>query len=349
MPFQHQTRATARPGQAVRDPANWTAADLDGDDSWIHVLGERELADLRAAARAALARVGGGAAGLPALTAADFDLGAFAGPLAAIRTALRDGPGLALVRGVPVDRMPQAECAALFWGIGRHLGQAISNNPEGDLIGHVVDTGRSYDDPNVRGYQTAVTMDYHCDQAELVALFCLRTARSGGLSKVASSVAVYNRLLRERPDMVQALMQPLCWTKHGESDPDQCPWYESPVFAFLDGKLCTAFGPKHIEKGHALPGAPPLSPLQREALARAEAIAEELHLAMELQPGDIQILNNAVMLHTRTGFVDWPEPERRRHLWRLWLAAPDIRPATDYILQWRRGVTTAATRQRIAL
>jgi len=349
MPFQPQVRTTARPGSPVQDPANWTAADLRDDTSWIHVLAGRELAGLRAAARAALARAGGDPAGLVGISREDFDLDAFAPALAAIRRNLQDGTGLALIRGLPVAEMDQAEVAALFWGIGLHLGQAISNNPEGDLIGHVVDTGKSYDDPNVRGYQTAVTMDYHCDQAELVALLCLRTAQSGGLSKVASSIAVYNRLLAERPELVAALMQPLCWTKHGEADPDQQPWYESPVFAFSDGKLCIAFGPKHIQKGHQLPGAPPLTALQREALTRAEEIADELHLSMELEPGDIQILNNGVMLHTRTGFTDWPEPERRRHLWRLWLAAPDIRPATAYVLQWRKGVNTAATRPRIAL
>ncbi len=349
MHFTPQRRTPAQPGQPVSDPANWVAADLQGETSWIHHLTALELADLRAAGQAALERIGGDPARLTELGREAFDLGRFALPLARIRRDVKDGLGLALVRGLPAAELAQAESAAILWGIGRHLGKAISNNPDGDLIGHVHDTGKSYDDPNVRGYQTAVTMDYHCDQAELVALFCLRTAQSGGLSKVASSVAVYNALLARRPDLVAALMQPLCWTKHGEADPTQRPWYESPVFAFKEGLLCTAFGPKHIEKGHALPGAPPMTPAQAEGLRLAEEIAEEQHLSMTLEVGDIQLLNNEVMLHTRTGFTDWAEPERRRHLWRLWLAAPDIRPATDYILQWRRGVKTGATQARIAL
>ncbi len=349
MPFTPQRRTPAKAGQPVSDPANWTAAGLGEDRSWIHELTEGEVADLRAAGRAALDMAGGDPAHLTAIGRDGFDIGRFALPLARIRRELKDGLGLALIRGLPAPDMPEAESAAIFWGIGRHLGEAISNNPDGDLIGHVHDTGKSYDDPNVRGYQTAVTMDYHCDQAELVALFCLRTAKEGGLSKVASSVAVYNTLLSLRPDLVEALMQPLCWTKHGEADPAQQPWYESPVFAFKDGLLCTAFGPKHIEKGHALPGAPALTHAQAEGLRLAEEIAEAQHLSMELRPGDIQILNNEVMLHTRTGFTDWPEPARRRHLWRLWLAAPDIRPATEYILQWRRGVNVAETKTRIAL
>lgn len=349
MPIGSESRTGARPGRPVQDPADWTGAALRGDGSWIHELEAGEIRDLRRAGRAALAAVGGDPAALARLQREDIDLGAFAARLSGIRDGLKDGPGLALVRGLPVQEMPSAEVAAIFWGIGRQLGEAIPNNPAGDLIGHVHDTGRSYDDPDVRGYQTAATMDYHCDQAELVALLCLRTARSGGLSKVASAIAVYNELLRRRPELVAALMQPLCWTRHGETDPGEPAWYLSPVFAFREGRLCVAFGPKHIEKGHALPGAPPMTAEQREGLRLAEAIAEELHLSMQMQPGDIQLLNNGVMLHTRTGFEDWPEPHRRRHLWRLWLQAPDVRPATDYILQWRRGAVTAATRPRIAL
>ena len=273
MPFMPQRRTPAQAGRPVCDPANWTAADLAGETAWIHALTPAELTDLRAAGQAALQHIDGDPGRLLDLGRDAFDLGRFALPLARIRRDLKDGLGLALIRGLPAAEMPQAESAAILWGIGRHLGKAISNNPDGDLIGHVHDTGKSYDDPNVRGYQTAVTMDYHCDQAELVALFCLRTARSGGLSKVASSVAVYNTLLARRPDLVAALMRPLCWTKHGEDDPAQRPWYDSPVFAFKDGLLCTAFGPKHIEKGHALPGAPPLTAAQAEGLRLAEEIA----------------------------------------------------------------------------
>jgi hypothetical protein len=50
---------------------------------------------------------------------------------------------------------------------------------------------------------------------------------------------------------------------------------------------------------------------------------------MDFQPGDIQWLKNSVVLHKRTEYVDWPEPERKRHLLRLWLCARDFTCGRD--------------------
>ena len=48
-------------------------------------------------------------------------------------------------------------------------------------------------------------------------------------------------------------------------------------------------------------------------------------------------------------FEDWPELERRRQLWRLWLVQPEIRQATPYILQWRNGVHLKGTKLKVTL
>jgi Taurine catabolism dioxygenase TauD, TfdA family len=253
------------------------------------------------------------------------------------------------VRGLPIGEMPPLEIASIYWGIGRHLGVARSNNPDGDMIGHVTDLGKTQDDPNSRGYQTRETMDYHCDQASIVGLICIREPQSGGVSKIASSVSVYNELLRTAPWAVELLSRPLCWTKHGEVDKGGKAFYESPVFAILDGMLCTSFGPKHIVKGHALPGAPALTPEQRQAIELAESIAERQHFEMTFRQGDIQLLNNFVCLHTRNAYVDWPEPDRKRLLWRLWISDPDLRPPTAYVKQWDAGVVVDGARHRIVL
>ena len=342
-------RAPAVPGRPVVDPAAWTGSDLEKREDWIYRLTEREIGDLLAMAKSVGGRIGGDSNLLLRAGRDDFDLGAFASRLAEIRHDLKDGLGLALIRGLPLDAMTPVEAATLYWGIGRHLGTAVSNNPDGDMIGHVMDLGGDYEAPTQRGYQTRATMDYHCDQCDIVGLLCIQTAKSGGLSKVASSIAVYNELLRRRPDLIGVLAEPFCWSKHAEADTGEKGFYESPVFNFLEGNLCTSFGPKHMEKGHALPEAPDMSALQAEAIRVAEDICEELHYAMELERGDIQLLNNSVALHTRTAFEDWPEPERKRRLWRLWLVAPDMRPPTPYIQQWRNGVHMEGTELRIVL
>ena len=334
---------------AVADPADWTGAELEARSDWRFEATAAESAHLVDMARTAAARLGGDPNRLLAAARADLDLGPFAGRVEAMLAAVRAGPGIALYRGLPMDALSALEAATVYWAIGLHMGTAQSNNPEGDMIGHVLDAGREYGHPRHRGYQTAAEMDYHCDQTDAVALLCIRTARSGGTSKVASSVRLRNEALRRRPDLHAVLARPFCWTKHGETDPDEAPYFESPVFNFADGRLSTAFGPQHIMKGHLLQEAPDMTPRQREAIDLVSALAEEHRATMDFRRGDIQILNNYTCVHTRTAFEDWPEPERKRVLWRLWLAIPDLRAPTPYSTQWSRGVATSDTRPRIRL
>lgn len=342
-------RPPAQLGKPVVDPADWQGTDLETRSDWRHVLSDAESHDLKAMAGQVVDRIGDDPNGLLTLTRADFNLGAFSRQIPWLRETLQDGLGVALIRGLPMDDLTSVEAAAVYWGIGANLGEARSNNPEGDMLGHVTDLGKSQDDPDSRGYQTRETMDYHCDQASIVGLLCVREPQSGGLSKVASSVAAYNTLLERSPETVELLSQRYCWTKHGEVEAGVSPYYESPILSVLDEKLCISFGPRHIVKGHLLPGAPALTPAQQAAIELMEQIADEQHFAMQLQRGDMQFLNNFVVLHTRTEYTDRPEPDRKRLLWRLWLSAPEIRPATDYVKQWDAGVTLSQTRPRIRL
>ena len=246
----------ARAGEPVIDPADWRGAELEQQEGWRQAFSDAEVSDLLRMSQSVRARIGDDPNRLIDVPKDDLDLGCFAPKHAEILETLTSGAGVALLRGLPIDEMDPLDAAIIFWGIGRHMGEAVANNPDGDLIGHVTDLGKDYRDPNVRGYQTNVTMDYHCDQSSIVGLLCVETAKSGGTSMVASSVAIYNAMLEQRPDLVAELMQPLYWTKHGEADPGAAPFYQSPVFNFLGGQLCTSFGPMHIFKGHDLPGAP---------------------------------------------------------------------------------------------
>ncbi len=342
-------RGIARPGQPVSDPAEWRGNELAARTGWFLRFDDGEVRDLIGMCRAVRTVIGEDPGGLIDLPPGRFDLGRFAERLPHIRRELKDGTGVVMLRGLPVGDMEPIDAATAYWAIGRQLGEPMSNNPQGDLIGHVTDLGKDYRDPEVRGYQTRAEMDYHCDQCTIVGLLCLRTARSGGTSKIASSVAVYNDLLARRPDLVPELTKPLCWSKHGEFEAGEPAHYESPVFNFLDGHLCTSFGPTHILKGHDLPGTPDLTDAQHEAIRVAEDLAEEHRFEVDFEVGDIQFLNNSVVLHTRNEYEDWPEKERKRLLWRLWLVDDDVRPQTAYALQWRRGVRVANTADRIRL
>ena len=336
-------------GEVVVDPSVWTAEQLSLSKDWLYILDDTEIDGLIKMASRYRDKFGDNPNTLLETTQEDFDLGAFGKTLLEIYRQLKDGLGIALLRGLPMDDIELIDAAAIYWGIGRNLGVAMSNNADGDMLGHIRDEGLNYNDPNHRGYQTNVTMDYHCDQTDIVGLLCINKAKSGGLSKVVSSIAVYNELLKQRPDLVEVMAKPYCWTKHSEMNNDEGPYYESPVFNVLDGKLCIAFGPKHMEKGHMLAEAPDMTVAQVEGIRLMEEICENKHYAMSLERGDIQFANNAVALHTREGFEDWPELLQRRQLWRLWLVQPDIRRATPYILQWRNGVHPKGTKLRLTL
>jgi hypothetical protein len=342
-------RTPAIPGQPVTDPAGWKGSDLEGDQRWVFNIDQQDLSQILSMARSVRRTIGDNPNGLLTLPERAFEFGAYSRKLQAIRHELKDGLGAVLIRGLPLDEIDLLDAATIYWGIGRHLGVACSNNPEGDMLGHVTDLGKTQKDPNSRGYQTREEMAFHCDQSTIVGLLCVRTPKSGGVSKISSSVTLYNEMLKRSPESAAVLSQPFCWTKHGEMNKGETAYYESPVFNFLDDKLCTSFGPTHMRKGHALPETPDLTDAQEHAIALAKSIAEEQHYGMQLQRGDMQFLNNSVVLHTRNEYEDWPNPAQKRLLWRLWLIAPDIRPLTPYIKQWGVGIKLASTTERIVL
>lgn len=337
------TREPAEAGQPVIDPAVWTGAEMARRDDWTYTLTADDLAALGEAAGHIRAKIGDDPDKLLGFTAPDFDLGEFAPSMAEVFRQLKNGRGFQLIRGMPVSSWDRLDLAIAYWAMGLQIGTPLSNNPDGDMIGHVTDMGLDYDNPNHRGYQTSAHMLFHTDQCDVVTLLCLQTAQSGGRSKIVSAPAVHNEMIRRRPDLVAELTADMFWTKHGEVAPGEDPWYKMAVFNYLDGYLTTAGGYKHIEKGHALPGNPPLTSAQKEAFALMAEVNEELHLSMSFEIGDIQLLNSHVTMHSRTSYRDWPDPEKRRRLWRLWLRNNEIRPRPGAFSHRTNGISTPRT------
>jgi hypothetical protein len=239
-----------------------------------------------------------------------------------------DGRGFVLLRGLPVERWTRQEVAIAFFGLGAHLGNARSQNAQGHVLGHVKDVGLSSRDPNVRIYQTRERQTYHTDSCDLVALLCLQTARSGGLSSLVSSMAIFNEMRRCRPDLIKVLLEPIETDRRGEIPEGRKPFFAIPVFNWHAGLLSVIYQRQYIESARRFPDVPPLTERQIEALDLFEAVANSpaYHFEMEFRPGDVQLVHNHTLLHDRTAFEDWPEPERKRHLMRLWLAPPSARP-----------------------
>src|SRR5262249_49004059 len=146
------------------------------------------------------------------------------------------GRGFVLLRGVPVENRPIEHNAAMYWGIGTYFGSARSQNAKGHLLGHIYDLGgSSATDPNTRSYKTNERQHFHIDRCDVVALLCLRRARSGGLSAIVSSMTLHNEIARRRPDLLERLYLPMPVDRRGEVPEGKGRFYEAPVFNELNG------------------------------------------------------------------------------------------------------------------
>jgi len=272
---------------------------------------------------------------IAALTAGDFPLPRLQSKLAAVSHELLQGRGFAVLRGLPVERYDRRQAALAFFGLGTYLGRARSQNAKGHVLGHVQDLGLDVKDPNVRIYQTHERQTFHTDSCDIVGLLCLKTAKSGGLSALVSSTTIFNDMRRQRPDLLRLLFEPIATDRRGEVPVGMKPYFEIPVFSWHQGYLTAIYQRQYIDSAQRFPDAPRLTPRHIEALDMFDALANDprLNLHMEFKPGDVQLVHNHTLLHDRTAFVDWPEPENRRHLLRLWLAAPGARPLPPVFAQ----------------
>jgi hypothetical protein len=321
--------------EPVVDPAGWEPGDLGDVDSWSYAITESDVAALIE---------GVGAFRRTGLSVAEADrsnvpLGPLGAVLADVKRELVDGRGMVMIRNLPVDRLTREETAIAYIAMGSHLGEKMPQNKFGHVLGHVKDLGGDYADPLTRGYTTRAEMRFHADGSHYVGLLCLQTSKSGGESRVASSVTVYNRMLARRPDLVKVLTEDFYRSRSGEINPGEKPWFTQPIFSFTDGYFSATGLGAAIDKAQGLPGVPPFTAAQKEAIAAYRETVEECALDIDFRKGDIQLLNNFVMLHTRREYVDWPEPARKRHLLRLWLTdtSADARPIPEAQRRGRSG------------
>jgi hypothetical protein len=322
--------------------AAWYGPEIAKDDSWTMPLSAADVAEIEAATQALVARD----ADIAVLKPQDFPLPTLAARLRArVDEEVLNGRGFLLLRGLPVERWSMRESATAFFGLGAHMGSARSQNGKGHVLGHVQDLGMDVNDPNVRIYQTHERQTYHTDSCDIVGLLCLKTAKSGGLSALVSSTTIFNEMRRRRPDLLKLLFQPIATDRRGEVPEGQKPFFEIPVFNWHQGYLTAIYQRQYIDSAQRFPEAPRHTPELVEALDMFDQLANDpaLNTFMEFKPGDVQLVHNHTMLHDRTGFEDWPEPERRRHLLRLWLAAERARPLPEIFAQ-RYGQVTVGDR-----
>lgn len=306
--------------EPFEDPSVWRGPDMAARQDWITRLDDSDVSELRAALTEVLKQ----GIGIPKLSREDFPIPRVARKLEAIRLELERGRGFALIRGLPVGALSKLESALVFWGMGSHLGPAFAQNAQGDVLGHVRDLGASYKDTKARGYQTRARLPFHNDSTDVVGLLCLNKARSGGASRIVSSGAVHNAMLEQRPDLCEAMYGPFYVDRRGEESPGQKPYYTTTFFCRHQGRLFAKYNRGYVDSAQRFPEVPRLTGAQRAALDLMDTLCNDpaYYLDMTLEPGDIQFVCNYSVLHARATYEDWPEPERKRHLLRLWLRTP---------------------------
>ncbi|RYF51304.1 MAG: hypothetical protein EOO27_30205, partial [Comamonadaceae bacterium] len=225
-------------------PSAWKGEDLRTQDDWIIHLDADDIAELESA----LAFVKSRAIGIPGLSRNDFVMPGLARKMGVVLHQLEAGRGFVLLRGLPVGRYSKADAATIYWGIGAHLGQAFAQNAQGDMLGHVRDLGANLKaEMRARGYHSRLHLPFHNDSTDVVGLLCLQKAKSGGASRLVSSAAIHNEFVTRRPDLWATMCAPFCVDRRGEENPGQKPYYVTPCFNHLDGRLFVRYNRTYIE------------------------------------------------------------------------------------------------------
>lgn len=312
----------------VDHPCAWYASEVRQTTDWIWPIEPEHVAELDAALR----RTKEMGIAEQDVTRNDFPIPGFAGELARMVDELEHGRGFVLMRGFPVERYDYADLRRIYWGIGTHIGTAESQNIKGELIQEIRDHGFDYTKSEHRGSMSAAELRPHCDITDIVGLACLRTAKSGGSSTIRSAMTIYNELFDTHPEYLPALHRGFHFELDGKGptgDPNEVT-HRIPIYSWHEGYIACRFNQKAIEAGAVKAGAP-LSDVEQAAIdfIGQTAIRDDVELSMTFEPGDIQWLNNSVILHSRTAFDDYEEPEKKRLLLRLWLNHEAARPLDD--------------------
>jgi TfdA family taurine catabolism dioxygenase TauD len=348
--------AVSLPPATIDIPSAWRGEDMAANpDRWLVELSTGEIAELEHAAATFLATT----KEIGEITKDKFPLPHLGAHLAELRQTLLHGIGFEVIRGLPVANYSQQVAATIFCGIGAHLGSARSQNAMGHILGHVRDVGADARDPNTRIYQTAERQTFHTDSTDVVGLLCIREAMEGGVSLLVSSTTIYNEMVRQRPDLVALLFDPIATDRRGEVPEGQKPYFKIPPLSWHAGFLTGLYQRQYIDSAQRFADAPQLTPAHVEALDMFDRLANDkrLHFGMQLQPGDMQFVYNHALLHDRTGFRDWPEASERRHLLRLWLSMAGDRPLPECFKERygsieignRGGIVVKGTRLNVPL
>lgn len=309
-------------------PASWSRLDVENDASWIQRLTAEEIAGVDQALVFAKKQ------NKPFLemSPADFPLSEAASR--ALQCSVRATQarwGFCLLKGFPVQRWSEEDARLAYWGLGLHMGVARIQNKVSDILTDVRDVGAEYYKSG-RGYNTRAELDFHIDFGDIVGLLCRRTAKVGGLSLLTSTRAVYTEVQRTHPELFHLLGEPFYFSWQGAAGQDDGAYYACTIAGFKSGHFAYRSNLKNIIAAQRdFPEVPRLTEPQQKLLDLLEQLYRDQRYcySMHLEAGDLQLVNNYHVIHSRTSFEDDDDPDQKRHLIRLWLGLPRCQPLPD--------------------
>jgi alpha-ketoglutarate-dependent taurine dioxygenase len=318
----HAIPPAAIPRQQLAGAIVWSATSLKPDDGIVK-LGDDALRELRAVVDV----LRDNPLPIEMVEPVDFRLEACRRMMATVRDTLETGVGFVIIDKLPMDEFSKEEAKAVYWLLSQLVSRPVAQSWEGKMIYDVTDLGKPPGN-GVRPDVTNAEQNFHTDNSynlcapDYVALLCLRPAKEGGISSIVSFHTVYNEMLAEHPHLVDRLFAPYLFDRNKEHAPGEPSVISHPLMQVVKGRLTSRLSHRHVVNGYRMAGIA-LDPLGEDALEILEATMNQARLVREFffEPGQIQIVDNRRLGHRRTGYTDFSEADRKRHLVRLWLRA----------------------------
>jgi hypothetical protein len=333
----------------ILEPCVWKVSDFKSENEWTYTFSENQIFELEEAAKKVINKK----LAPTFFSKCDFILDSLTKVLNEQLDILQKGRGFIRLRGLDVKKYDSLTIQTIYWGICSYLGVGIPQNSKGELMSGVKDYGDKIisDNPyrdGIRLHRTTAKIDAHTDSCDHVALLCLQRAKQGGESGVISALSIYNEILKNKPEYLDTLCKGFYIDLIGKGKSEkELSSHPIPVFSYYGGKMCSRFNKSQIELG-AEKKSGGLDSLSKEAVEYVQflTVQEDFHLKMMLEEGDIQVLNNRVIYHTRTKVLDHEDPSKKRLLYRVWLNAPQPRPmAPEFANQLNTGERGGVTKR----
>ena len=302
----------------------WLVKDLETNKDWLFKLDEKDQDEIAEATKFSLKS----GKNLFEITDKDFPIQDLLIKIKHIQHQLDSGLGFILLQNLPVEKFNDEEVKFMLWGIGQYIGYPEVQDKAGSLLHVVTDTGSSVNKTdNIRGFQTNEELQFHTDGADVFALLCLRNAKNGGLSKLVSSVAIFNEIEKTRPDLSKILQEDFYFDSRAQN-PNDDKYQKVPIFVKHNNLVSALHKRRYIETAQRFSEVPKLTEKQIEAMNLIDKLCnhEKFCFSIKLMPGDLEIASNATTFHSRENYEDYSDPDKKRCMLRLWLTLFNERP-----------------------